>query len=150
MRETETMTDKDTARKCSWCGYALVQPREWRKLTTDQRRDLNRQGWRQASARGMCATHYGHALRRGELVDHERQTRSRTEVLAEWEHLAGEVVGMSRTQAAEYLAPRMGMTAAALHKHLERHKLGGLPAAANVSRPRGTDGRWVRTGQVAA
>lgn len=76
--------------------------------------------------RGLCNFCYVAAARRGTLIDHERRTRTRDEVMAEWESLRAE--GYSKAQAAT----RIGMTYDAFDTAFTRARRAGdaraLPA----------------------
>jgi hypothetical protein len=65
-------------------------------------------------ARGLCRACYLHLRKHGDLIDYERRSRPRDEVLEEWELLRAE--GYTVRQAAE----RLGMTVHALKKALYR------------------------------
>jgi hypothetical protein len=78
---------------------------------------------RTTQARGLCWFCYRAATKNGELFDYPRSTRSRDEVLDEWEMLRGE--GYTRRQAAE----RIGMTFEAFDRALYRARSAGDPRA---------------------
>jgi hypothetical protein len=67
---------------------------------------------------------YGNRQHAGELIDFERTTRSRDEVMAEWALLRSE--GYGKRQAAE----RLGMTFAAFDRALQRATQTPRPATA--------------------
>lgn len=102
-------------RRCRQCKYPVV-PQGHRPPP----------GWRAHNGRCLCEWCYKDADAAGELVDFERTTRSRDEVLDEWLLLREQ--GCSRAQAAE----RLGMTFDAFDRAWRRARKAGderaLPA----------------------
>lgn len=87
--------------------------------------------------RGLCNSCHARERYHGRLADHPRSTRSRDELLEEWELLRGQ--GHTRVQAAE----RLGMSPSAFERALQRARAAGDPRAA-----RGVPGGM--TGAIAA
>ena len=73
--------------------------------------------------RGLCNACHGKERYHGRLDDYPRRTRSRDELLAEWDLLRGE--GHTRVQAAE----RLGMHPSAFERALQRARAAGDPRA---------------------
>jgi hypothetical protein len=73
--------------------------------------------------RGLCDPCYHRAQYHGTLIDFERRTVARDELLDDWALLRSE--GYTAVQAA----PRLGMTPAALLKALDRARRDGDPRA---------------------
>lgn len=74
--------------------------------------------------RGLCSGCYDAHAYRGLHVDFERRTRSRDDVLSEWQLLRSE--GHSKRQVAE----RLGMNLAAFNRALQRAAQTPRPALA--------------------
>lgn len=100
------------ARRCTTCGYPLVV-----------RGDTVAAGWRTHSGRGLCTICYRRAHHRGDIIDHERVSRRRDDVLDDWETLRS--AGVGRVDAAR----RLGMTVAAFGQSLYRARAAGDPRA---------------------
>lgn len=96
--------------RCRNCSCPMVGQRE-----------TSPPGWRRHVARGLCSRCWSAARTAGDLVDFERNTRTRDEVLDEWVLLRGE--GYTRAQAAE----RIGMTFAAFDRAYWRAVAAGDP-----------------------
>lgn len=94
--------------RCVRCGQAVY---------------LRAAGGRFLEARGVCNFCYQGARKRGLLIDLERHSRARDEVMAEWELLRSE--GYSKRQAAE----RLGMKFKTFAKAYERARRDGDPRA---------------------
>jgi hypothetical protein len=77
----------------------------------------------QRAGRGLCSACHQRAKRDGTLIDYERRSVARDELLDEWEILRGD--GCTIPQAA----PRLGMTVDALAKALDRARADGDPRA---------------------
>jgi hypothetical protein len=104
---------------CRDCEVSLLAPSAWRALP-----DHLRPGYRLHIGRRLCSRCYRRRWDAGTLVDAERLTRTRTEVLEDFLLLASE--GYSRRLVAE----RMGMTYDALCQAL--HRAAGDPRLAEV------------------
>jgi hypothetical protein len=98
----------DRPGSCRRCGYHMHPPQA---------------GGRYHRGRQLCNFCHPAAARNGELVDFERQTRVRDEVMADWELLRSQ--GFTRRQAAA----RLGMTVKAFEKAHERARRAGDPRA---------------------
>jgi transposase-like protein len=99
-------------RRCRRCPYPLV-PVHATGLA----------GWRRHAGRGLCEPCHKRVLTTGELIDFERFTRSRDELLDEWVVLRAE--GYTMRQAAE----RLGMTHAGFQRAYHRARRAGDPRA---------------------
>jgi hypothetical protein len=99
-------------RRCRRCPYPLVPVRM-----------TGLPGWRRHAGRGLCDTCRSQARTTGELIDFERFTRSRDELLDDWAVLRAE--GYTLRQAAE----RLGMTQAAFERAYHRARRDGDPRA---------------------
>jgi hypothetical protein len=102
-----------SARVCP-CGRRLVS----QKIPAAQRPA----GTYQHAGRGLCARCYLAASKRDELLDHERVTYSRDELLDEWEAVRGEVSFYA-------FAERMGMKHATWDQAFRRAAKVGDPRA---------------------
>lgn len=104
------------------CAYRLMPWKRWYDASKDQRRTWTAAGILLHQGRGLCRRHYDHCRTNGTLVDFELKGVPRDVVLEEWERM--DKGGSSRAEAAKLLAPRLGMTYAALEKALDRAKVG--------------------------
>ena len=106
--------------RCRRCERGpLVHGARWRRLTRPERKAT---GGVEHCARGLCRTCYVVVLEQGALYDYEPVSRSREEVLDEWELLRSD--GVTDLAIA---AERIGTTRAALEKCLERARKAGDP-----------------------
>jgi hypothetical protein len=99
-------------RRCRRCPYPLVPVRT-----------AGQAGWRRHAGRGLCDSCRSRARANGELIDFERFTRSRDELLDEWVLLRAE--GYTMRQAAE----RLGMAYTAFERAYYRARRDGDPRA---------------------
>lgn len=81
------------------------------------------EGHRRHDGRGLCSSCYAAARQSGELIEHERVTRPRDEVLEDWAILRAQ--GHTLTQAA----PRIGIPYGSLRDAVRRARLAGDPRA---------------------
>jgi hypothetical protein len=100
------------ARCCRKCAHPMVGQRH-----------TPPPGWKRHCARGLCTSCWRTARRTGELLDFERGSHARDEVLDEWALLRKQ--GASRAQAAK----RIGMSAEALDRAYLRARRAGDPRA---------------------
>lgn len=103
------------------CGRELVPKLRWTK-TPRVVRNLGTHA--QADARGLCVTCLRRAQKAGTIIDFERVTMPRETVLEEWARLADRRV--SKAENVRRLAPRLGMTPAALDRAVNRATKAGL------------------------
>lgn len=122
---TELLARRRTPGGCATCGVQLLIEKLWRTLTPEQRANA----WRHDVARGdsstACARCFGQARRAASPT--RRVRNSVANVAEDWDTLADRRI----TQAANvrHLAPRLGMTEAALERAILRAKKLGLVAA---------------------
>lgn len=116
-----------SVRTCAQCGYGMA---------TYPSDDLARYH----QGRGLCNFCRDRAVRLGTLADYERRSRSRDEVMSEWELLRDE--GLSKTQAAE----RLGMAFKTFETAYTRARRAGDPRALPAH---GGSRRWWATDDAA-
>ena len=118
-------TTTTTHRTCGGCGYTMsTYP--------------NDESPRYHQGRGLCNFCRSGVLKRGTLADHERRTRTRDEVMAEWELLRDE--GLSKAQAAERLGMAFKTFETAYTRARRAGDLRALPAHGGSRRWWATDG----------
>lgn len=104
---------------CRDCETALVAPKDWRRMTLAQRAESRAAGRHRSGGWGCCEPCYNRRRRlRQRPDDVERKQVPAVAVLEDWRMLADRE--LSRAENVRRLAPRMGMTEAALAKALER------------------------------
>lgn len=121
---------------CAACERRTVPERAWKRADDTQRQLWRESGMVRGSGRGLCKPCYTKHYKAGTLDTFPRVTVPRRDVVDDWQHLAAERAGMSRAQAVQVLAPRMGMTPDALEKALDRAGIGGGHVVRDQS------GRW--------
>jgi hypothetical protein len=112
-----------TPAACLDCGRTLVTSGVWARASRDLRAAWVADGRSQHRGRGMCARCRERRRVAGTLDERPpvaRRARRRM-VLEEWEHLGGDSNAWpSRAAAVRALAPRLGMSGAALYRALNR------------------------------
>lgn len=113
--------------KCRICGVSMVPRSAWDK-------GLRPDGYRPHRGRSLCSTHYRRAIKEGTLGQYGllQSARTRQEVLEDYMLIRDEV------SSIEQAAARMGMTASALEKALERARKAGSTEALTPNQLRGT------------
>lgn len=119
-----------TTRPCDQCRIPTLPYTTWTKAPQPVRDTWKATGLRRAGARGLCNTCYRTRWATGQLTDHPRRNVPRRDVLEDWAALSDERAGLSQTQAVRIMAPRLGMTPAALEKALARARARGEDVAA--------------------
>lgn len=108
----------EATRECTHCRRRAVPANQWRAATTEQRQTWKQRRVVRHEARGLCASCYRRKAHDGNLIDHERLSFTRDEVMEEWERN----YDPARTvrEQAVVLAPRLGMSVKALEGALRR------------------------------
>lgn len=103
---------------CVRCGAPMIPDRRWRALTSEERSSSGQAGHR---ARGLC--NHCYLASRGDLADYERRSRPSVETAEE----ATRLLDPTRPVASQlpHVAPRLGMTPAAVEKALARARAQG-------------------------
>lgn len=105
------------------CGRQLMSWVQWRDTPTEVRvRD--RAVRAKHDARGLCNSCRRAAEANGTLIDYERKTMTRTEVLAEWSLLYDPEVSIAEN--VRRIAPRIGMSEYALDRAITRARRDGV------------------------
>lgn len=106
------------------CGARMIPANRWRRMPLAQRRHARTLGLNYHAGRGLCCACFERV--RGLDDRPERLTYARAELLAEWDLL----YDRSRSRAANcrLIAPRLGMTYAALEKAITRASVQGAIA----------------------
>ena len=105
--------------RAAGCDRRMVSRRVWDKATRERRAELAAQGVHKHQGRGLCSRCYSRARAAGTLEDYPATVYTRAEVLDEWQ-AAGLDRTLSRAERCRRLAPRLGMSFAALERALDR------------------------------
>lgn len=112
----------DDARQCKWaggCERRLVPDNRWHGLTNAERKAYRDRGVYPHASRGLCASHARQAREDGTVLDYERRDVPADMVVEEWQRADLDPT-LSKAARIRLMAPRLGMTEAALGKALER------------------------------
>lgn len=105
---------------CTNCDRQLVPQKVWQALPLEERNQRRAAGQSYHQARNLCANCYDTVRRAGALIDHETVTQPATMVLEEWDRMVDRE--RSQNENVRLIAPRLGMTEAALLAQVLRAK----------------------------
>lgn len=114
-------------RTCTECGATMVPKRRWNAMRPTERACLRAAGHQRTGGRGKCDRCYSRCRYRDAREGQVLKIVPRRDVLEDWQQLADR--SLSRAQNIRQLAPRMGMSEAALEKALDRAVRDGELAA---------------------
>ena len=103
---------------CLDCGCGLVGRHIWVTLSATRRSELRAQGLRARSGRGLCSACYQRRALSDTLLDIERPTMSRLDLLDEWQHFTKD--RSTHTQNVKAFAAYLGRNYKAVEKALSR------------------------------
>lgn len=109
--------------RCADCDLRTIPYSRWAALTRAERAEARKAGYQRHGGRGLCNTCYERHRLAGTTIDYERVTVPREVVEDEWRALAD--AHRSRAENARLIAPRIGMTVAALEYAAYVYGLGG-------------------------
>jgi hypothetical protein len=98
-----------------------VSDPEWRAKDRAKRQRLLAEGFAVHGARGLCGGCYTKVHQAGELIDYERRTFSNAEAVSEYDRMADPE--RSIRYNCHQIAPRIGMTFAALERAVNRRNV---------------------------
>lgn len=108
------MTPK--AGNCVGCDIPMFSLYSWATIPPAERERMIREGFASKHlGRGLCSRCYNSAYKSDRLIDHERRSMPRADVVEEFELLGS---GRSKYDRIRELAPRLGMTAKAVERSL--------------------------------
>lgn len=76
----------ETVGECVDCGATLVPSNQWRKLPPADRAELRVRGSREHAGRSLCHACWVRRKADGTVIDFERRSLNRDDLLDEWQH----------------------------------------------------------------